>query len=109
MPVYEYLCGKCGHEFEVTQRITADPIKTCPKCKARKVERLISNTAFQLKGTGWYITDYQRKGQKDPDSAPASTASSTSETKTETKAETKSEAKAEAKPAKSKDKKKAAA
>lgn len=59
MPIYEYLCAKCG-EFETTQRITDEPLKRCPKCRS-KVKKLISNTTFQLKGSGWYITDYGRK------------------------------------------------
>jgi putative FmdB family regulatory protein len=60
MPIYEYECQKCGH-FEVTQRITEKPLGRCPSCKG-KVKKLISNTTFQLKGTGWYLTDYARKG-----------------------------------------------
>ena len=60
MPIYEYRCEKCG-EFEVTQRITDDPLKRCPTCRS-KVKKLISNTSFQLKGSGWYVTDYGRKG-----------------------------------------------
>src|ERR1700757_3884079 len=59
MPIYEYQCQKCG-TFEVTQRITEKPLGKCPTCKS-KVRKLISNTSFQLKGTGWYITDYARK------------------------------------------------
>ncbi len=55
MPIYEYQCAKCGI-FEATQRITDNPLTKCPTCKS-KVKRLISNTSFQLKGTGWYITD----------------------------------------------------
>lgn len=58
MPIYEYQCSKCG-VFEVTQRITEDALKKCPSCRS-KVQKLISNTSFQLKGTGWYITDYGR-------------------------------------------------
>jgi putative FmdB family regulatory protein len=58
MPIYEYECERCG-VFEVTQRITEDPLKRCPTCKG-KVHRLISNTSFMLKGTGWYATDYGR-------------------------------------------------
>jgi len=58
MPIYEYNCSKCG-VFEVTQRITEDPLKKCPSCRS-KVQKLISNTSFQLKGSGWYITDYGR-------------------------------------------------
>ena len=60
MPIYEYSCDKCG-VFEITQRITEDALTKCPTCK-RKVQRLISNTSFQLKGGGWYVTDYARKG-----------------------------------------------
>lgn len=58
MPIYEYQCSKCG-VFEVTQRITEDPLKKCPSCRS-KVQKLISSTSFQLKGTGWYVTDYGR-------------------------------------------------
>ena len=66
MPIYEYRCEKCG-DFEVTQRITEDPLKKCPTCK-RKVSKLMSSTSFPLKGSGWYVTDYARKeksGAKD--------------------------------------------
>lgn len=62
MPIYEYECQKCG-TFEATQRITEKPLSKCPTCKG-KVKKLISNTSFQLKGTGWYITDYARKGKE---------------------------------------------
>jgi putative FmdB family regulatory protein len=60
MPIYEYRCTRCEHEFEAWQKITDEPIKVCPKCHARKVEKLISATSFQLKGSGWYATDYGR-------------------------------------------------
>ena len=59
MPIYEYECPKCG-DFEVSQRITEEPLKKCPHCRS-KVRKLISNTSFQLKGSGWYITDYAKK------------------------------------------------
>ncbi|MGH7833458.1 MAG: FmdB family zinc ribbon protein [Candidatus Binatia bacterium] len=65
MPIYEYQCQKCG-DFEVTQKITDKPLARCPTCKG-KVKKLISNTSFQLKGTGWYVTDYQRKEKPEPD------------------------------------------
>ena len=64
MPIYEYLCEKCKHEFEREQRITADPIKTCPKCKSRRVKKLISMTSFVLKGDGWY-NDLYSSSKKD--------------------------------------------
>jgi len=54
MPVYEYACSACGHEFEEWRKMSDPPLLTCPKCKKKKVERLISATAFQLKGGGWY-------------------------------------------------------
>ena len=67
MPTYEYQCGACDHEFEREQRITEDPVKTCPSCKARKARRLISRTSFVLKGSGWYSDLYSSPGSK-PDS-----------------------------------------
>ena len=82
MPIYEYQCQKCG-TFEMTQRITDKPLGKCPTCKG-KVKKLISNTSFQLKGTGWYITDYARKGQAG-DSKSSGSSKPSGETKSETK------------------------
>lgn len=61
MPVYEYECGACGHCFEEWQKINDAPVRTCPKCHKRKVERLISQTSFSLKGGGWYGDLYASK------------------------------------------------
>jgi putative FmdB family regulatory protein len=83
MPIYEYQCQKCG-TFEISQRITERPLGKCPTCKA-KVKKLISNTSFQLKGTGWYITDYARKGQNGGDSKSDKGSKSASDSKSETK------------------------
>jgi putative FmdB family regulatory protein len=58
MPIYEYACGACGHRFEEWQKMSDKPIRTCPKCKAKKVEKLISQTSFTLKGGGWYSDLY---------------------------------------------------
>ncbi len=69
MPIYEYQCTKCGEVFEAFQKINDHPLKECRFCRG-KVERLISQTSFQLKGSGWYLTDYARK------STPASSDSS---------------------------------
>lgn len=65
MPIYEYMCRACGHEWEREQRITDAKIKTCPACKARKAERLISQTSFVLKGGGWYSDLYHKPAGKD--------------------------------------------
>lgn len=62
MPIYEYRCEKCKKEFEIEQKISEAPLKKCPECGG-KVIRLISNTSFILKGSGWYLTDYARKGK----------------------------------------------
>jgi putative FmdB family regulatory protein len=58
MPIYEYACAACGHKFEEWQKMSDPPVRTCPKCKKKKVEKLISQTAFQLKGGGWYSDLY---------------------------------------------------
>ncbi len=60
MPIYEYECSKCG-EFEITQSISDEPLKKCPTCR-RKVTKLISRSAFHLKGGGWYADAYEAKG-----------------------------------------------
>ena len=104
MPIYEYECQKCG-TFEVTQRITEKPLGKCPSCRGR-VKKLISNTSFQLKGTGWYITDYARKGangdaKKDNGSKSTSESKSSAESKSETKKTESSSTKSDKSPASS--------
>src|ERR1700742_3140305 len=71
MPIYEYACAACGHEFEEWQKMSDAPVRTCPKCKKKKVERLISRTAFQLKGGGWYADLYSssKPGESKADSS----------------------------------------
>jgi putative FmdB family regulatory protein len=78
MPIYEYRCDQCGHEFEELQRITAPPLETCPVCGHKSVHRLISHSSFILKGSGWYVTDYARKGASSPDSDSSGGSSSSS-------------------------------
>ena len=85
MPIYEYKCQKCGI-FEITQRITGKTLGKCPTCKG-KVKKLISNTSFQLKGTGWYVTDYARKGKEGGAVKGENGSKSSSESKTESKTE----------------------
>jgi len=63
MPLYEYACESCNRTFEVMQRISESPLTQCPECGA-SVRKLISRTSFQLKGTGWYATDYKRQTPK---------------------------------------------
>lgn len=77
MPLYEYECEKDGSRFEVIQKFSDEPVTICPDCGG-KVRRLISSPAIQFKGSGWYITDYARKGKTDTGSNSSSTSSSSS-------------------------------
>lgn len=63
MPIYEYRCGACGDEFEIIQRISEGPLERCDKCGG-KLEKLLSRTAFLLKGGGWYADGYGGQGSK---------------------------------------------
>jgi putative FmdB family regulatory protein len=95
MPIYEYACEKCESEFEVEQRITDDPIKSCPGCKSRKIKRLISRTSFVLKGGGWYSDLYSSSGAKDDkagkaDSGDGKAESGSADSKSESKKDLKS-------------------
>jgi putative FmdB family regulatory protein len=64
MPLYEYQCTKCGQKTELLQRFADAPLAACPSCGA-PVKKLISSPAFQFKGSGWYVTDYAKKGGGD--------------------------------------------
>jgi putative FmdB family regulatory protein len=70
MPIYEYICEKCGSHIEVIQKISDAPLKRCAKCRG-KLEKTVSRTSFQLKGSGWYVTDYSRKDAHAGKGAPA--------------------------------------
>ena len=63
MPIYEYQCTGCHHQFDLLQKINDEPIKKCPECSKDTVVRLVSAVGFQLKGTGWYATDFKNKGK----------------------------------------------
>jgi putative FmdB family regulatory protein len=72
MPLYEYECSACGHRFERIQKFSDPAVEECPNCGERKVQKLLSSPAIQFKGTGWYITDYAKKGAAATDTkAPA--------------------------------------
>jgi len=93
MPIYEYLCDKCGHEFEREQRMTDAPVKTCPSCKGRKVTKLISRSSFVLKGGGWYADGYAdaKKKKKKKSESKDGDGSSKSEKSSESSSSTSSE------------------
>jgi len=98
MPLYEYQCSKCGNVFEKLQKFSDEPLTVHEGCGG-EVVRLISRSAFQLKGSGWYVTDYAKgsSGGAAETKSDAAKGETKSEAKTESKTETKSETKAESK------------
>jgi putative FmdB family regulatory protein len=107
MPIYEYRCSACGHKLESLQKLSDPPLVTCPSCGQQTLTKLLSAAGFQLKGSGWYATDFKGSGSKPPakgeDTPSASkdgdtkAADAKTESKTDTKTETKTEAKADSK------------
>ena len=65
MPIYEYECTKCGRVIEAWQKFSDAPLKSCKRCAGR-LHKLISESSFHLKGTGWYVTDYANKSSSSP-------------------------------------------
>lgn len=87
MPIYEYKCTKCNEQFEVIQKFSDEPLKKCKSCGG-KLKKLITNTSFVLKGSGWYVTDYpssDRKRAIDKKKSSASVKDDKSEKKTDDK------------------------
>lgn len=79
MPIYEYLCGACGHVLDALQKVSEDPLTYCPECGKQALKRQLSAPAFRLKGGGWYETDFKDNNRKnvvrsDSESKPASDA-----------------------------------
>ncbi len=64
MPIYEYQCTGCHHNFDLMQKISDEPVKKCPQCLNDTAVRLVSAAGFQLKGSGWYVTDFKNKNEK---------------------------------------------
>ena len=63
MPIYEYQCSACGHQLEAMQKMSEEPLTECPTCHKPALTKLVSAAGFQLKGTGWYATDFRNKGK----------------------------------------------
>jgi putative FmdB family regulatory protein len=90
MPIYEYRCNACGHQEEHLQKVSEAPLTVCPVCGKPEYRKQLSAAGFQLKGTGWYATDFKGGGKKPADKK--------ADTKTEAKPESKTESKPESKP-----------
>jgi putative FmdB family regulatory protein len=95
MPIYEYRCRLCGQEHEVLQKVTEPPLKNCPSCGKPGLQKLLSAAGFQLKGSGWYATDFKGGGKK-PEEKKESKADAKTDSKTETKPDSKPATKSEA-------------
>jgi len=96
MPLYEYACDRCGKVLEVLQKYSDEPLTVHENCGGA-LEKLISRSAFKLKGSGWYATDYASSGKTGSDSSSNGSSESKAESKGESKGEGKSEGKSESK------------
>ena len=93
MPIYEYRCGACGHQLEALQKLSDSPLTDCPACGQSRLSKLVSAAGFQLKGSGWYATDFKGSGKK-PEAAKGSGGEAKGnggEAKADSKTESKSE------------------
>ena len=86
MPIYEYQCKICNHQFDAMQKMNEAPLTQCPVCHKESVTKLVSAAGFQLKGTGWYVTDFRDKGKPKPQESdsPKSESSTQAGTKSTT-------------------------
>jgi len=96
MPIYEYKCAACRHQEDHLQKLSEAPLSKCPACGKKKYQKQLTAAGFQLKGSGWYASDF-KGGKKETEAKPDAKPEAKAETKTETKAETKSESKTETK------------
>jgi putative FmdB family regulatory protein len=94
MPIYEYRCGECGHQAEHLQKVSEKPLTKCPACGKKTYKKQLSAAGFQLKGSGWYATDFKTTGKKPPEKK----ADLKPEAKGDSKPEAKSDSKSESKP-----------
>ena len=103
MPIYEYRCEACGHTDEHLQKVSEAPLTVCPACGKPEYRKQLSAAGFQLKGTGWYATDFKggakKSADKKSDAKTEAKPDSKTESKPESKPETKSESKSESKAA----------
>ena len=96
MPIYEYRCAECGFQEEYMQKVSEPPLTLCPSCGKPKFEKLLSAAGFQLKGSGWYATDFKGGAKPAKDKAEAKVEPK-GEVKADVKADAKSDAKSDAK------------
>jgi len=97
MPIYEYRCEACGHQEEFLQKISEPQLTECPVCHKPTFNKMLSAAGFQLKGSGWYATDFKSKGSTKPaEKSDGKSADAKTDAKTDAKPETKTQPKSEA-------------
>jgi putative FmdB family regulatory protein len=99
MPIYEYRCAECGHQDEHLQKVAERPLSKCPACGKKAYKKQLSAAGFQLKGSGWYATDFKSAGKKPAEKKADLKGDAKTETKTEAKTDAKPEAKKSSAPA----------
>ncbi|MBL4794122.1 MAG: zinc ribbon domain-containing protein [Pseudomonadales bacterium] len=85
MPIYEYQCEECDHELEALQKMSDDALVDCPNCEKPGLRKLVSASAFRLKGSGWYETDFKSDKQKNLATDDKSSSASSEATKSSEK------------------------
>ena len=98
MPIYEYRCGECGHQEEHLQKISEKPLAKCPACGKKTYKKLLSAAGFQLKGSGWYATDFKTISKKPVEKKADLLSDAKGEANTDSKSASKSDSKTESKP-----------
>src|SRR5258708_29226317 len=81
MPIYEYRCASCGHQQEFLQKVSAAPLTICTQCGKTAFSKMVTAAGFQLKGSGWYATDFKNSGAK-PAAKPAASPAKSGEAST---------------------------
>ena len=98
MPIYGYRCTSCGHQFEILQKVSSEPLTVCPQCQGKLI-KLLYPAGFIFKGSGFYSTDYKGAGKAASGNGSGPAQDSNSDSKSDGKSEPKSESKPESKPA----------
>jgi putative FmdB family regulatory protein len=99
MPIYEYRCASCGHQQEFLQKVTDPAPRRCAQCGQEALEKMVTAAGFQLKGSGWYATDFKGGGQKPQVKPEGATGAAKGDAKGDSKSDAKSDAAKPAAPA----------
>ncbi len=91
MPIYEYRCSSCGFQKEYLQKVSDPVLKVCPECGRDTFSKMLTAAGFQLKGSGWYATDFKNSGSKSAAKSPEKSDGKKSDDKADKKSESKSE------------------